>query len=262
MMNRWKFWPKVRPRILISYVMAFLLSCYIITASLNFNTYHEVDAQPFSSTPSSPGSGAGLPTIQITSVQDGQQVPPGELTIQGISSDTEDTDCEVFADVNDETPMQNVTAEGGGGDEGDFSTWTFTYTEDYQLITPGQNELTAKISCPPDGELDFNSLPSGTGAASTTSAGPLNEWHTVNVTGVEGAPPATLSSSAGIADGADGADGESELDGADGEDGADGIGSSGGDGGDGGEGEDGGSGGDGGDSGGAGEIDIPSLFGP
>ena len=51
----------------------------------------------------------GLPTIQITSPQDGQQVPPGELSIQGISSDDEETDCQVYADVNDITPMRNVT---------------------------------------------------------------------------------------------------------------------------------------------------------
>jgi hypothetical protein len=245
------------PKTVVFGIIAILLSSSIIATS--FTTITEVNAQVSPLTPSSPPS-AGLPTIQITSVQEGQQVPPGELTIQGASSDTEDTDCEVFADVNDVTPMQNVTAV----DDEDFSTWTFTYTEDYQSISPGQNELTAKISCLPEGELDLNSLPSGPDTTTATTAGaPLNEWHTVNVTGVAGAPPATLSSAAGIADGADGADGEDGEDGADGADGADGIGSSGGDGGDGGDGEggSGGDGGDGGDGGGAGNIDIPSLFG-
>jgi hypothetical protein len=254
--------------ILLSYVATILLSSFLLSASLNFNTNNEVIAQPFSSTPSPPTTaGAGLPTIQITSVQEGQQVPPGELTIQGVSSDTEDTECEVFADANDVTPMQNVTAEGGGGDEEDFSTWTFTYTEDYQLITPGQNELTAKISCSANGELELDSFPSGPEATSTTPAGPLNEWHTVNVTGVAGAPPASLSSTAGSGDGEDGegpaalsspADVEDGVDGADDEDGSDGIGGSG----DGGDAEEDGSGGDGGDGGDAGNIDIPSLFGP
>jgi hypothetical protein len=61
----------------------------------------------------------GLPTNQITSPKDGQQVPPGELTIQGISSDDEETDCQVYADVNDVTPMQNVTATGDS--EGDMT---------------------------------------------------------------------------------------------------------------------------------------------
>jgi len=36
-----------------------------------------------SETTSSPET-TGLPTIQITSVQDSQQVPPGEFTTQGI----------------------------------------------------------------------------------------------------------------------------------------------------------------------------------
>ena len=48
------------------------------------------------------------PTIQITSPQDDQQVPPGELSINGISSDDEDNDCKVFADVNDNTPMSEM----------------------------------------------------------------------------------------------------------------------------------------------------------
>lgn len=229
------------------------LSLYYVSGMSNNNSMvpATVLAQLSTSEPQSPSprSAADLPTIQITSVKDGQQVPPGELTVQGISSDTEDTDCEVFVDVNDVAPMQNVTAAADSGD--DFSTWTFTYSEDYQLISQGQNELTAKISCPAGEELGLNPLTSSPGAASPTSPSPLNEWHTVNVTGVAGAPAATLSSSVGSANVADGADG------------ADGIGTSGGDGGDGGEADDGGSGGDGGDGGGAGEIDddLPSLFG-
>jgi hypothetical protein len=70
--------------------------------------------------PTSPDNSTGRPTIQITSPQDDQQVPPGELSIQGISSDNEDTDCKVFADVNDNTPMQNVTATGDSGEKDDF----------------------------------------------------------------------------------------------------------------------------------------------
>jgi hypothetical protein len=56
--------------------------------------------------------------------------------------------------------MRNVTAIdlGGGGDD-DFSRWTFTYSQDYQLIKEGVNELTAKISCFGDG------------------SNPVSEWH-------------------------------------------------------------------------------------
>jgi hypothetical protein len=46
------------------------------------------------------------PTIQITSHEDGNQVPVGELTIQGISSDDGESNCQVYTDVNDITPLQ------------------------------------------------------------------------------------------------------------------------------------------------------------
>lgn len=105
------------------------------------------------------------PTIEITSLQEGEGVPVGELTIEGVSSDDQESDCQVYADLNDMTPMRNVTAIdlGGGGDD-DFSRWTFTYSEDYQLIKEGVNELTAKISCFGEGS-------------------PVSEWHSINVTG-------------------------------------------------------------------------------
>jgi hypothetical protein len=107
------------------------------------------------------------PTIQITSHQDGSQVPVGELTIQGTSSDNPESNCQVYADANDIAPLQNATASGANGGD-DYSQWTFTYTQDYQLITQGANELTAKISCFDSG----------------ITAMPLSEWHSVNVTGV------------------------------------------------------------------------------
>ena len=113
-----------------------------------------------------------LPTISIASLEDGQKVPIGELTIKGISSDDQESNCQVYADVNDITPMQNATAVGTNAGGDDYSRWTFTYTKDYQLITEGSNELTAKISC-----FDAN------------NPTPISEWHSVNVTGVATGQP-------------------------------------------------------------------------
>jgi hypothetical protein len=84
--------------------------------------------------------------LKIISHQQGQQVPAGELTISGTSTDNPTTDCQVSVDVNDIKPLQNATATGPGG-VNDYSTWQFTYTEDYQLIKEGVNELTSKLSC-------------------------------------------------------------------------------------------------------------------
>jgi hypothetical protein len=165
----------------------------VATVTINSKVYAQ-SADMGSSSP----VGSNLPTIQITSPQDDQQVPPGELTIQGISSDDEETECQVFADVNDITPMRNVTAVGSGGQDNDFSKWTFTYTQNYQLIKPGENELTAKITCYGD-ENSADSFPSGNPVASNA---PLSEWHTINVTGTAGASPvqSTMGSSGAGAD--------------------------------------------------------------
>ena len=84
--------------------------------------------------------------VNITSPTPGQQVPVGELTISGISTDNATTDCTVYADWNDQKPFQKAVATGLGG-ENDYSTWTFTYTQNYHLINNGTNNLTSKISC-------------------------------------------------------------------------------------------------------------------
>jgi hypothetical protein len=78
--------------------------------------------------------------LKITSHEQGQEVPVGELTISGTSTDNATSDCIVYADVNNTKPFQKAIAT-------DYSTWTFTYTDKYHLITNGTNELTAKLSC-------------------------------------------------------------------------------------------------------------------
>jgi hypothetical protein len=84
--------------------------------------------------------------VKITSPSTGQEIPVGELTIFGISTDNSTTDCQVHVDIDDTKPFQKATATGPMIKD-DYSTWIFTYTQDYQLIREDENELTAKISC-------------------------------------------------------------------------------------------------------------------
>ncbi|MDW0150205.1 MAG: hypothetical protein QOK89_07455, partial [Nitrososphaeraceae archaeon] len=102
-------------------------------------------------------------SVKITSPSEGKQIPSGELTISGISSDTQNKNCIVFVDWNDLKPFQKVRAAGPGGID-DFSEWIFTYDSSYHEIIAGNNELTSKITC-----LD--------GSKS------LTKWNSINVTG-------------------------------------------------------------------------------
>ena len=60
--------------------------------------------------------------VKIISPSTGQQVPAGELTISGISTDDAITDCTVYADWNNLKPFQKAIAAGPGG-ESDYSKW-------------------------------------------------------------------------------------------------------------------------------------------
>ena len=105
--------------------------------------------------------------VTITSPKQGQQVPVGQLTISGTSTDNAATDCQVSVDLNDIKPMQNATATGPGGIS-DYSTWQFTYGEAYQIIKEGVNELTSKLTC-------INNPPN------------MTKYYSVNVTGISAA---------------------------------------------------------------------------
>ncbi len=119
--------------------------------------------------------------VKISSPLSGQKVPVGELNISGTSTDNSAKDCSVFVDVNDIKPLQKTDAVGSGG-QNDYSNWSFTYTENYHLITEGPNELTAKLSCNENLE---NTNGSSSIPISNTSNG-KSKWYSVNVTGIAG----------------------------------------------------------------------------
>jgi hypothetical protein len=103
--------------------------------------------------------------VKITFPKANSTIPAGPLTINGTSSDTEQTDCRVYVDWNDLKPMQNVTAAGINGTN-DYSSWKFTYDQNYHFMAQGTNELTSKIIC--------TNNPSG----NTTT-----KFYSINVTG-------------------------------------------------------------------------------
>ena len=107
--------------------------------------------------------------IKITSPMTGQQVPVGELTISGTSTDNATSDCTVYADWNNLKPFQTATATGPGGTN-DYSRWTFTYTNNNHLISNGTNNLTAKLSC--------------VGDHSNSGTANLTKFYSVNVIGI------------------------------------------------------------------------------
>jgi hypothetical protein len=104
-------------------------------------------------------------SIKIDSPLGNQQVPVGELTISGTSTDNSTSQCQVYVDWNNLKPYQLAAPTGSNGSS-DFSTWNFTYTSKYHLIQTGLNDLTSKITClvPPTGPT-------------------VTKWYSINVTG-------------------------------------------------------------------------------
>ena len=102
--------------------------------------------------------------VKILSPVSGKDVPIGNLTIFGVSTDNEQSDCTVFVDWNDEKPFQEAKAAGPYGDN-DYSSWTFTYSPSYHTIENGINDLTSKLECLENSKV-------------------TTKWHSINVTGV------------------------------------------------------------------------------
>jgi hypothetical protein len=144
----------------------------------NINAQAQIieDDKPETLSSSVPATVGTMPTIKITSHISGQQVKTGPLTISGTSSDTSATNCQVYADWNDNMPFGKAVAAGPGGPD-DYSKWTFTYGNDYHLIKNGTNNLTSKISCD-DGPT------------------PLTKWSSINLMGVNSSDPGSVISQA------------------------------------------------------------------
>ena len=128
-----------------------------------------VQAQPQLQLQQQPQHLPPIISVKITSPSTGQQVPVGQLTISGISTDNATSDCTVYIDWNNTKPFQKAIATGLGGVD-DYSKWNYTYTDKYHLIINGTNNLTSKLSCFDDnnGKRPVN----------------LTKYYSVNVIGV------------------------------------------------------------------------------
>jgi hypothetical protein len=102
--------------------------------------------------------------VKILSPTSGKEIPVGNLTIFGVSTDNEKSDCTVLVDWNNEKPFQKAKAAGPYGNN-DYSSWTFTYSPSYHAIENGLNDLTSKLECLENSKV-------------------TTKWHSINVTGV------------------------------------------------------------------------------
>ena len=126
------------------------------TTDVKVNNVKEA-LNPTESAPASMG-------IKILSPKSGKEIPDGNLTIFGTSTDTEKSNCSVSVDLNNQKPFQKAKATGPYGDN-DFSSWTFTYSTAYHTIENGINDITSKLECIENSKV-------------------ITKWHSINVTGV------------------------------------------------------------------------------
>jgi hypothetical protein len=101
--------------------------------------------------------------IKILSPKSGKEIPVGNLTIFGASTDNEKSNCSVSVDWNNQKPFQKAIATGPYGSD-DYSSWTFTYSPSYHTIENGVNDLTSKLECVENSKV-------------------TTKWHSINVTG-------------------------------------------------------------------------------
>jgi hypothetical protein len=112
-----------------------------------------------------------LPEVKITSPKNGDSIYlSSELTIEGTSSDTGNTNCTILSSINNIQPFQNASAIGPQ-EEQDFSNWNSTFLNATNLLRPGKNTITSLIVC-----LD------------TKNNTPTSSSHLINLTGLPTTP--------------------------------------------------------------------------
>jgi hypothetical protein len=116
---------------------------------------------------------ASPPGVKITSLSQGQQVPVGTLSIEGMSTDTSTSTCNVYVILNNVKPYQRVFPTSNEKREGDdYSTWNYTFTPKYATIHEGNNKMTSKITCLNESNIN------------NTSNSNLTKFNSLNVTGI------------------------------------------------------------------------------
>jgi hypothetical protein len=125
--------------------------------------------------------------VTITYPDAKQEVPVGNMTIYGTSSDDASRSCHILILLNDDKPYQSALATGPEGKD-DYSRWTFTFDPYSSLIKQGKNEIVSKIVCIPQGVTNSNNnLPAS--------------YNKINVTGSSGIYQQTDSSSSSSSNG-------------------------------------------------------------
>lgn len=157
------------------YIQVILLILMITFSSLD-PVFHETSPNNIANA-QQPKQQQVPPGVKITSHSQGQQVPTGTLPIEGMSTDTPTSTCNVYIILNSEKPYQKVFPTGSEARHGDdYSTWNYTFTPQYTTIQEGNNKMTSKITCLNESSVNNN----------MTNAN-LTKFNSLNVTGVTNA---------------------------------------------------------------------------